>query len=151
MKRIKWEDLFEDNLEYQIGPENKYGIIFGDIFYFYYQGINVFFYVVRHNSTQVCLIEIAKKKIKYNGKTVEVLCPGFKPTRSPNVITHENCEQKSTFWVTIKDEEHIFIPITSDMPIYKKVKYPMMGDFIACKIPDEEKAKGLLNFYWEIL
>lgn len=150
MKRIKWQDIFEDDLEFKIGPENKHGIIFGDIFYFYYQGINVFFYVVKTTSEQVCIYELAKKKIKIKGKTVNILCPGLKPTKAPNVVTERNSWRKTTFWVTVKDKDHILIPITKDMPIYKKVLFPMIGHFEAVKVPDEEKENGVLNYYWEI-
>lgn len=146
MKRIK----FIDDVDLEIGFENEYGIIFGDIFYFYYQGINVFFYVCKTNSTQVCLYELAKKKIKYEGKTVNILCPGLKPTKSPNIITENNCCCKSQFWVNVKDENHIIIPIENDMPIYHKVDYPYLGYFEATKIPNNEKQNGVLNYYWDI-
>lgn len=146
MKRIK----FIDDVDLEIGFENDYEIIFGDIFYFCYQGINVFFYVCKTTTTQVCLYELAKKKIKYEGKTVNILCPGLKPTKSPNIITHNNCCCKSQFWVNVADKNHIIIPIESDMPIYHKVDFPCLGYFEATKIPDEEKSNGVLNYYWEI-
>lgn len=147
MKKIK---LDLDDLERSQCLDNEYGIVFGDIFFLRYQDINVFFYVCGTTSSQVRLYELAKKKRRINGKTVNTLCCGLKPTQSPNIITENNCWHKSTFWVNIKDDEHIFIPIESNMPIYHKTKYPYLGDFEAIKLTDEEKQNGVLNYYWEI-
>lgn len=138
-----------DSLELQIGTENDYGIIFGDIFYLQFCHINVFFYVCKTTSKQVCIYELAKKKIKRHGRTVEVLCPGLKPTQSPNIITENNCCSKSTFWVDVKDENHIWIPITSNMPFSRKSNVLFFGEKEAIKLT-EEKEKGVLNYYWEV-
>lgn len=147
MKRVKLE---LDSLEKNLCFENEYGIGFGDIFVMWYQGIYVFFYVCRSLAEQVCVFELANKRRIIKGKKVQILCPGLKPTRSPKIITKGNCWYKSMFWVTIKDSDHIIIPIDNTMPIYHKVKYPYLGYCEATKIPDEEKANGVLNYYWEL-
>ena len=147
MERVKLE---LDDLEKNLCFDNNFGVSFGDIFFISRKGINVFFYVCRTTATQVCLFELAKKKIKVNGKTVNVLCPNLPPTRSPNVITKNNCWYKSNFWVDVKDEETILIPVTKDMPLYHKVTPPILGYFEATKISEEEKNNGVLNYYWDI-
>lgn len=136
-------------LERQVGYENEYGILFGDIYYLWYQGINVLFYVCRHSAKRVCLYELAKKKIKYEGELVEVLCWDLPPTKSPNIITQKNCCNKSQFWVDVKDYDHIYIPIDSSMPIYHKVKRPKEGLFEAIRVCDEER-KNIFSYYWKI-
>lgn len=150
MKRIKMDDIFEDELDYKIGPPNDCGIEFGDIFFISRPGINVFFFVCRTTYTQVCLFELANKKIKYQGKTVNILCDGLKPTQSPKIITHNNCWYKSRFWVESQDADSIIVPIEKDMPICKKINYPLCGYLIASKITEEEKQNGVLNYYWDI-
>ena len=145
-----------DDLELQIGIENKYGVEFGDYFYFWYYGINVIFFVCRTTSYKACLYELAKRKIKRGNKTVEALCDGLKPTKAPVIITENNCWSKSNFWVDIKDKEHIYIPINEQMPIYKKalkmnpdIILPL-GEFTAIKL-SEEKENGILNYYWDLI
>ena len=147
MKKIK---LDLDNLERNICFENEYGIGYGDIFIMNYQGINVFFFVCRSLAEQVCVYELAKKKRRFGNLKVNKLCPGLKPTQSPNVITQNNCGYKSNFWVPILDKDNIIIPITKEMPIAYKTGCLYDTFCIATKIPEEEKANGVLNYYWDI-
>lgn len=145
----------EYNLIRQIGTENDYGICFGDIFYLRYCDINVFFYVCKTSSKQVCVYELEKKRIKNNGIIVEILDRKLKGSKKPLIITENNCSTKSDFWVDVKDKEHIWIPIYSELPIYSKAfemakdYIPTIGDFEAIKIVDENKI-GILNYYWEV-
>ena len=144
-----------DDLDYKAGLLNEYGIIFGDIFYLRYCGINVFFCVCKTTTTQCCIFELAKKRIKYKGKIVEVLYGEYKGAKKPLVVTEDNCYSKSNFWVDMKNENEIWIPITTDLPLYKcacekaKDYIPKLGEFEAVKLT-EEKANGILNYYWEV-
>lgn len=146
-------DRYEYEWIRQVGTDNDYGISFGDLFYLRYCGLNIVFYVCKTTSTQVCLFELAKKKIKYQGRTVEVLCRGLPGTQSPLIVTEDNCYSKSHFWVDVKDEEHIWIPINKDMPICERARkkgyIPKVGEFEAYKMT-EEKKNGVLNYYMEL-
>ena len=139
----------------QYGTDNDYDIRFGDIFYLKYCGINVFFCVCKTSSAQCCIFELAKKTIKYEGKKVEVLCGEYKGSKKPLVVTEDNCYTKSRFWVYAKNKDVIWIPITSDLPLYKKACeqakdfIPRLGDIPAIKL-EEEKKNGILNYYWEV-
>ena len=143
-----------DDLTIQIGSENVDGALFGDVYYLNYHGINVFFYVCRTSMFKVCIFELSKKKIKYEGKTVDVLCDGLKPTKSPKVILDNNCCYKSDFWVSTTKDGAIEIFIDSSLPLYKQaikegVEFPETGPVYAYKLK-EELENGILNYYWDI-
>lgn len=145
-----------DELDLEIGTENKNGIIFGDCFYLLYCGINVFFYVCKTNKDNACVYELAKKRIKYEGKTVEILCNNFRPTKNPVVVLDNNCYTKSEYWVPTTEDGCILIPVSAGDPLYEKaieemgVEFPPTGEFKAIPLTEERK-NGLMCYYWDVI
>lgn len=121
---------FIDELDILLGPENENGIVYGDIFFFICEGENIFLFVDRTSVKEVHVIELAKKKIRYENKTVNVLCPGLKKTRSPKIVQDPN-----GMWCRSSDEG---IYILFKYNYYKAIKL------------DKEKRNGILNYYWDI-
>lgn len=146
--------LYMEEIDLEIGTENENGIIFGDCFYLNYYGINVFFYVCKTNKDSACVYELAKKRVKYEGRTVEILCNNLVATKSPLVVLENNCYTKSNFWVSTTKDKCLIIPVEYLSPLYKKaleqgVEFPATGEFKALML-EEEKKKGFLRFYWEV-
>lgn len=132
----------------RIDRVNLHDIIYGDIFYFKYYGINVFLYVCDTDYDHVYVYELAKKKIKYKGETVDVLCPGLKRTRSPKLV---NKDAEKYYWLE-SDYDGIWVNIQYMSPLYKEAmkkgfEYPDFGTVKAIKL-EEEREKGILNYYW---
>ena len=147
-----------DELILEIGSENKDGIIFGDCFYLNYYGINVFLYVCKTTSYQACVFELAKKRMRYNGKMVEVLSRNLKPTKAPLLVLENNCFSKSEYWLdTTSDnssDKCLLVPVHAYDPLYKKaldagVEIPETGIFKAICL-EKEREIGLGRFYWEV-
>ena len=137
----------------QIGTENVDGILFGDVFYLNYHGINIFLYVCRTSYFQVAVYELGTKKIKYENKQVEII-NNMKPARKPLIVTEDNCWTKSRFWVDTTKDHELIIPINSDTPAYKEaikmgIEFPETGLFKAIWLETEQK-EGLGRFYWDV-
>lgn len=144
-----------DEYDKDIGIENLSGIMFGQVFYLNYYGINVFLYVCGQDSNRVRVFELAKSKIKnQEGELVEVIKPGLKPAKNPLIVTGRNGWTVSNFWLeTGIDKETgikvLYVPIRMYDPIYKKalelgVEYPDFGEIKAEYVKEPER------YYWEM-
>ena len=144
-----------DELTLQIGSENLDEVLFGDLFYLNYYGVNVFFYVCRTSLYQVAIYEIKKKRIKYENQIVEIIDSDLKPSHKPLVVTENNCWTKSRFWVNTTHEKKLLIPININTPVYKEAikqgtEFPETGYFEAVWLEEEQK-KGVANYYWNVV
>ena len=133
-----------DELDLSIGFENKNGVLYGEVYYLDYYGQNIFFAVSKSGTYQVCVYELAKKRIKKQGKEVEIICRGRKQSKKPLVFGTET-------WVET-EEKSLLIPINIHTPVYRHVtsyvEFPATGTFKAICL-EEEMRNGILNYYWE--
>lgn len=142
--------LFEEDFDADYDIENVDGVKFGDIFYLNYYGINVFFYVCGTDHHRARIFELAKKRIKYEGKSVEVLTSKLAPTTSPKVVLEHNSWTKSNFWVDTNKEGQIYIPVNDGPLLHKALKlgveYPLTGEYRAIPLNNN----NILEYYWEL-
>ena len=143
--------LLQEDFDADYCIENVDGIEFGDILYLNYYGINVFFYVCGVDHHQVRLFELAKKRLKMNGESIEVLAPGLKPTTVPKIVLENNCWTKSEYWARTTSDQKVEIPIWDGPLIYNAIKLgienPVPGYAYAILI-DKEERKDIFKYYW---
>lgn len=136
----------------ELGEDNEDGIIYGDIFYLCYYGINVFLKVCRTSPKQVAVYELAKKKLKGNKEGIIL-----KPTKAPVLVADNNCPSKSNFWARTRTERgNIYIDV--DVPynslLVKRAHdmgFPLVKLCVSAIHIKEEQENGVLNYYWKDL
>lgn len=149
--------LLQADFDADYDLDNVDGVMFGDIYYLNYYGINVFFYVCRIDHHRVAVFELAKKKAKLpkTGECVEFIHPKLKPARSPLVVLENNCWTKSNFWVDTNKEKQLIIPVAFLSPLYNcaldlGIELPMSGEYCAVPLTKEQDEGTLFTFYWDV-
>lgn len=144
-------DLLEDGFDADFCIDNEDGVHFGDVFYLCYYGINVFFYVCGLDRHRVRIYELAKKRGKLNGETIEYLTPTLRATTSPKIVLEHNTWTKSEFWVNTSSDGKLIIPVWDGPLVYGAIKLghdtPIIGDMYAIPLKKEKK-EGITTFYW---
>ena len=129
--------------------DNIHDIMYGDVFHLKYFGINVFFAVCKTDEKKVAVYELSKKKIKQDGKTIEIIC-SREPTSSPLVVPKkENCDSKSNTWFETTEDKELLVKVTYNCPLFQKIENPRTGIFKATLL-EEEMKHGILNYYWTV-
>lgn len=139
-----------DNITYSIGVSNDDDVLFGDIFYLSYCGINVFLKVCRTNKKAVCVYELSKRRLKGHRETIS-----SRASKNPLLVMENNTWTKSNFWVETgidkNNEKFIKIQMDTNSKLFKKVVelgYVLPPVLIAYWMKEEQE-KGIANFYWE--
>ena len=120
----------------------------------------MFFAVNGIDKEKVSVYELATKKIKKNGRYVEII-DNRNPRKKPYFVYKSNCDAKPNYWVQTgieldeenKNERVIYLYIDYFSKLREDAKeyeqYPSCGVYKAIFIEEEYK-KGFGNFYWEM-
>lgn len=137
MSRYYFEKHAVDNLDGVL-----LGQYYGLSYYYYGKGyVNVLFQICDEDEHSVCIYELGLKKIKYEGKVVEVVNQNLLPARNPVIVPKEmNCWSKSNFWVRTNPDKTLSVPI------------PDLGNTIGTAYPVKEEGStdSIRTYYFEV-
>ena len=139
----------------ECGVDNVHGVEYGDIYYLNYYGINVFFKVCKTEPKRVCVFELQKRRVHVEGQedVKEALGLNLWAAKDPLIVTKNNSEAKSKFWVNSDKDKVIWFFIDNTYPIYE-LAYdlglnPEFGFFGAESCASFQN-NGICRYYWDM-